>query len=317
MISEPLVSVVVPVYNAMPYFESCIHSILAQTYENIEILLVDDGSTDGSGVFCDELEAQDARITVIHTDNCGVASARNRALEIARGEWLVFVDSDDIVESWHVEALLSEARGDGAEIALGGYRLLEAEGPGRLLAPSSAQSPVPARRAIEMLMYQEGVDTAPWGKLFRADTFAKVRFPPLPSSEDLATVYKPLLKSSKVAIVRDSGYRYRVTTGSLSASKLEEAAWDVARTASEEILKNYPDLERACCCRRLSFAFHVMAQTQNSLVANELWHEIVATRGVVLRDKRARGKARAAALASFAGRSVALAIARHQIKSKD
>ena len=316
MMGKPLVSVIVPIYNAMPYLEPCIHSIIVQTYDNIEILLVDDGSTDGSGVFCDELEARDARITAIHTNNCGVGSARNRALEVARGEWLIFVDSDDIVESWHVETLLSEAQGSNAEIALGGYRLLESDGLGQLLTPSSEQSPVSARRAIEMLMYQEGIDTAPWGKLFRADTFAKVRFPSLPSSEDLATVYKTLLKSSKVAIVRDSGYRYRATTGSLSASKLEEDAWDVARRASEGILKIYPDLERACCCRRLSFAFHVMTQTQNSLVLDELWREVITTRGVVLRDKRARGEARSAALVSFAGRDIALAIAKQRIKSK-
>ena len=313
---EPLVSVIVPVYNAMPYLESCIHSITIQTYEKIEILLVDDGSMDGSGVLCDEMAALDDRISAIHTDNSGVGLARNRALDVARGEWFAFVDSDDIVESWHVEALLNEALGSGAEVALGGYRLLESDGLSRLISPSSKQSPVSARRAIEMLMYQEGVDTAPWGKLFRADTFAKVRFPSLPSSEDLATVYKPLLNSTKVAIMRDSGYRYRVTAESLSSSKLEEAAWDVARTASDEILKIYPNLERACCCRRLSFAFHVMAQTQDSLVMNELWREVVAVRGTVLRDKRARRKARAAALASFAGRNIALAIAKHGIKSK-
>lgn len=315
--SEPLVSVIVPVYNAMPYLEQCIHSITAQTYENIEILLVDDGSIDGSGAFCDEFAASDTRIIAIHTDNSGVGLARNRALDVACGEWFVFVDSDDIVESWHVETLLNEALESSAEVALGGYRLLERDSLAQLISPSSEQSPVSARRAIEMLMYQEGVDTAPWGKLFRADTFTKVRFPSLPSSEDLATVYKPLLNSTKVAIVRDSGYRYRVTAESLSASKLEEAAWDVARMASEEILKTYPDLERACCCRRLSFAFHVMSQTQDSLVMNELWREVITTRGIVLRDKRARRKARVAALASFAGKGIALAIAKRRIKSKD
>lgn len=314
--SEPLVSIIVPVYNAMPYLEQCVHSIIGQTYESIEILLVDDGSIDGSGALCDELAVLDTRITAIHTDNSGVGLARNRALDVACGEWFVFVDADDVVERWHVEALLNEAYRTGAEVALGGYRLLESDGLGQLFAPPSEQSPVSARRAIEMLMYQEGVDTAPWGKLFRADTFAKVRFPPLPSSEDLATVYKPLLKSSKVAIVMDSGYRYRVTAESLSASKLEEAAWDVARTASEEILKIYPDLEWACCCRRLSFAFHVMSQTQDSLVMNELWREVITTRDIVLRDKRARRKARVAALASFAGKGIALAIAKRRIKSK-
>lgn len=307
---EPLVSVIVPVYNSTPYLEKCVCSITAQMYKNLEVILVDDGSEDGSGNLCDEFAAKDARVVAIHSRNEGAGKARNRALDIARGEWIAFVDSDDIVETWYVDALLTAVLAEDAEVALGGYRMLQSSNRGLLVEPTERQPVVSARRALEMLMYQEGVDTAPWGKLFRADKFKNVRFPSLASSEDLATIYKPLLKSTKVAIVRDSGYRYRTIEGSLSCSNREEAAWDVARNITEEILGTYPDLNKACSCRRLSFAFHVMAQTHDQFVMNELWNEIVDTRACVLRDSRARRKARAAALASFAGRRIALAIAR-------
>ncbi len=311
--SEPLVSVIVPVHNAMPYLGACIRSVTGQAYANMKIIVVNDGSTDGSGGLCDELAARDARITVIHKSNGGVGTARNCALAAASGEWITFVDSDDILEPWCVSALLSAVRASDAEVAIGGYRTIQKGGkPGGLVAPIEERASVSARRALEMLMYQEGVDTAPWGKLFRADMLDGVRFPSLPSSEDLATVYKPLLKSTKVAIVRDSGYRYRVIPESLSSSRREEAAWYVAREVADDILERYPDLYRACSCRRLSFAFHVMAQAQDPDVVCSLWREVIATRGCVLKDGRARKKARVAALLSYAGRGIVLEALRHQ-----
>lgn len=308
--NEPLVTVATPVYNVKPYLEECVKSITAQTHTNLEIILVDDGSTDGSGILCDDLAVQDSRIAVIHKSNGGVSAARNSALDSAHGEWIAFVDSDDVLEPWHIATLLSAARESEAEVALGGYRTLRGSALGQLVVPAETRSTVPARRALEMLLYQEGVDTAPWSKLFRADRLEGVRFPPLPSSEDLATVYKPLLKSKKVAIVKDSGYRYRVIEGSLSSSRQEEASWRVAREIAGDILKTYPDLRKACSCRRLSFAFHVMEQAKDPSVVSKLWREVVATRGCVLRDRRARNKARAAALVSYAGRGVAIAIMR-------
>ena len=94
----PLISVIIPVYNIMEYLPRCVHSVTAQTYQNLEILLVDDGSTDGSGELCDRLAKEDPRIKVFHKENGGSSSARNLGLRNARGECVGFVDSDDYVE---------------------------------------------------------------------------------------------------------------------------------------------------------------------------------------------------------------------------
>ena len=94
----PLISVIVPVYNIMDYLPRCVQSLGQQTYRNLEILLVDDGSTDGTGQLCDRLAAQDGRIRVLHKENGGTSSARNMGIEKALGEFLGFVDSDDYVE---------------------------------------------------------------------------------------------------------------------------------------------------------------------------------------------------------------------------
>ena len=101
-----MISVIVPVYNVEPYLRKCLDSILAQTYRNLEILVIDDGSTDGSGRICDEYAGRDERIKVFHTENHGLSCARNLGLDNANGEWIGFVDSDDWIEPDMYEVLL-------------------------------------------------------------------------------------------------------------------------------------------------------------------------------------------------------------------
>ena len=115
--SEPVISVIIPVYNVEPYLRRCLDSVTGQTYAALEILLVDDGSTDGSGGICDEYAAKDVRVKVIHKKNGGAALARNAGLETASGGWIGFVDSDDYIESDPYEYLLDLAERTGADIA--------------------------------------------------------------------------------------------------------------------------------------------------------------------------------------------------------
>ena len=106
---EPLVSVIVPVYNVSKYLKQCLDSITAQSYKNLEIILVDDGSTDGSNRICDEYADNDARIKVIHKENGGQASARNEAAKIAQGEYIIYIDSDDYINKMHIQNLIQVA----------------------------------------------------------------------------------------------------------------------------------------------------------------------------------------------------------------
>ncbi len=115
---ECLVSIIIPVYNVEKYLEACVYSVLAQTYQNIEIILVDDGSEDSSGTIADTLKARDTRIRVIHQTNAGVSAARNRGMEMATGEYLMFVDGDDYIAADCVEYMLSLAEKTQAEFCL-------------------------------------------------------------------------------------------------------------------------------------------------------------------------------------------------------
>lgn len=102
---ESIVSVIVPVYNVASYLPACIDSVLAQTFADFELLLVDDGSTDGSGDICDDYACRDVRVTVLHQPNAGPAAARNAALDVAQGEYVAFVDSDDVIHRQYLEVL--------------------------------------------------------------------------------------------------------------------------------------------------------------------------------------------------------------------
>lgn len=121
---KPLISVIVPVYKAEPYFDKCISSIANQTYTNMEIILVDDGSTDGSSELLDEIAGKDIRIKVVHKENGGVSSARNKGLELAHGEYISFVDSDDTLDPDMYETLISTAEQYNAAVAHCSYSRL-------------------------------------------------------------------------------------------------------------------------------------------------------------------------------------------------
>lgn len=300
---EPMVSIIIPIYNAASYLPSCLESVVDQSYGNLQIILVDDGSNDGSRDICKQWEKKDARITTIVQPNSGAAVARNTALDQVEGEWLLFIDADDIVMPWHVDVLLDTALEAGVDIVAGGYRtFFENVSDGVLISPKRDKVVDEASAILEMMLYQEGIDTSPWGKIYRWDSFSDVRFPNVKSSEDLATVYKAFLNATTAAAIKDCGYRYRHVAGSLSYSEKEEGSWFVARDLALEVESIYPNLRKACDSRRLSHAFHVMPLARRDDVIERLWGEILNTRISVVKDSRARKKVRIAAISSFLGK---------------
>ena len=128
--NQPLVSIIIPVYNTAPYLEQCLEAIIHQTYENIEVILVDDGSTDESGAICERYARQDNRIQVVHKSNGGQSSARNVALDMMTGEWVLFVDSDDWIETNTLEVIFSHKEDQADIIEFGfSYSTTEREDP--------------------------------------------------------------------------------------------------------------------------------------------------------------------------------------------
>lgn len=207
-----MITVIVPVYNVESYLEKCVDSILAQTYGDLEILLVDDGSTDRSGQICDEYEGIDSRIRVVHTENRGLSEARNRGLTEAKGEWIGFVDSDDWIDQDMYESLLRRALETGADIAECGIR---AEKPSGTVARKRKVMVLSGEEAVSELLLSNLGNVA-WDKLYRKSCFETVRFPAGRLFEDVATTYRLLTEAGTVCTVEDCKYHHLQRQGSLA-----------------------------------------------------------------------------------------------------
>ncbi len=219
------VSIIVPVYNVSVFLTRCLNSIVDQSYTDIEIILVDDGSTDGSSAICDEWAEKDSRIKVIHKQNGGLSSARNAGLEVASGEYVVFVDGDDFVDAAYIEKLLDAARGSNADIAMCNYRFVDESG--KEIANDNythysrqdAFDSYEALRLFEDKSYRTFFDVV-WNKIFKRKLFDDVRFPEgINVVEDIAVM--PILyhKAEKVCVVDDALYNYVYRAESLSHAK--------------------------------------------------------------------------------------------------
>ena len=191
-----MISVIVPVYNVELYLRKCIDSILAQTYRDLEILIIDDGSTDGSGAICDEYK-KDERVRVFHTDNHGLSAARNLGLDNATGDWIGFVDSDDWIEPDLFEKSIS---------CIGDADILCFSGEGKYTG----------FQAVVALVCG-GISSSAWGKLYRRNCFFSTRFPEGRVHEDTATTYKILYKSEEILCQNIGGYHYCKRAGSITS----------------------------------------------------------------------------------------------------
>lgn len=212
METVPLISIITPVYNVERYLSRCIESILGQTFQRWELLLVDDGSTDRSGVICDTYALQDARIRIIHKENTGQADSRNMALHEARGTLIGFVDSDDWIEPDMYETLWKTLETNGADIAICGYSLDYKDSS----EPSCNEGDTlvyTGDEALELILEDKTIKSFLWDKLFRRELLTE----PMPKSyyyEDYATLFKWFLNANKVAFCRQPKYHYRQRKGS-------------------------------------------------------------------------------------------------------
>lgn len=170
----PLVSVIVPAYKTEPFLEKCIASIIAQTYESLEIILVDDGSPDRCGQICDQMAERDHRIRVIHQDNQGLSAARNRGIDECRGEYILFVDSDDWIEPETVECLLKASIDAGADVSCCG--VVWETGKDSVASPLTSVKKTYEGETIITAALKEEFAPFAWNKLWKADLFGKKEF---------------------------------------------------------------------------------------------------------------------------------------------
>lgn len=210
------VSVIVPVYNMEKYLSRCVDSILAQTYANLEVILVDDGSKDSSPAICDKYAERDGRIKVVHKENGGLSSARNAGLDVASGDYIGFVDSDDYISSDMYSQLCRRLDNSDCEIANVMYVRADENGkttPSKV--PHNTDKEISSEQFARELMLHTG-DVSVCTKLFKSELFNNIRFPEGKLNEDLLFILDVLGRVKKIAFVAYVGYFYFTRSGSIS-----------------------------------------------------------------------------------------------------
>lgn len=319
MTSGDLVSVIVPVYNVKDYLEECFASVCAQTYGNVEIILVDDGSTDGSGELCDELASRDDRAVVVHKVNGGLSDARNAGLRFARGNWISFVDSDDYISPVFIEVLLGAAVKTSCEISAVPFGTPFKDGEPCPLAENAdlhvALKCLPSE-AVQRLMLYQALDTGAQWRLYSKKSLGADPFPVGLYYEDLASIYKIIRKVDYVAVVECRAlYAYRLRGDSIIRQGYKhikgESAIRIATELYSDISTWYPSLTCAVASRCFSLCRMVFAQIPwvsskgpSCEFANDsemLWEVLKMHRKAVLLDPRARKRERLAAAIAYLG----------------
>ena len=243
---SPLVTVIVPVYKVEPYLEKCVDSVLCQTYSNLEVILVDDGSPDRCGEMCEVYAGLDSRVRVIHQENRGLSGARNTGLDVCQGEYVLFVDSDDWVEEIAVERLLQANVDNKTEAACCGY--FDENGKGSKAHPLVRTEIVYKGDRILPSAVDGQFGLFAWNKLWKRDLFTKEnRFPMGRFFEDLSTTWKFFDQCNRVVCIPDILFHYRIRRDSISNTKnmknlvdhwtAYKERYDVMAIRSEEFLR--------------------------------------------------------------------------------
>lgn len=260
--NNPLVTVIVPVYKVEPYLRRCLDSIVNQTYKNLEIILIDDGSPDNCGVICDEYAEIDKRIKVIHKKNGGLSSARNVGLDVFKGEYVSFVDSDDVVSLDMIEYLYDLISDNNAEISVCLHEIVRDNHRWISFKNVNNQTVTP-KECIKKLLYNDGVDTSAWAKLYKASLFNNVRYPQGKLFEDIATTYKLFFNANRIALGNEAKYSYILRNSSIVGSSFNEKKLDLLEMTDEmgrNVLNVYPDLSKAVLRRRVYARFSTLNQ---------------------------------------------------------
>lgn len=307
---EELISVIVPVYNVEDYVEKCIESIINQTYKNLEIILVDDGSIDSSGKICDELAQKDKRIRVIHKENGGLSNARNIGMQNAAKEgYYAFVDSDDYLNKEYLMVLYNLMKSGKYKISIcnsldvdeKGKSIRSKKETGLLLSMNGLE-------ALKIMLYQKYYDTSAWGKLFDKNLFSEISFPEEKLFEDLGTIYKIMLRANGVIFLDRKLYNYVHRKNSISGDDYNFRKNDYLEFAEEiyeKVTNDYPALKNAAASRCISVASHLMLQmycnnkNEYKLQRYYMYNKITKYRKGLIFDKNIRKKNKIMIFGSF------------------
>lgn len=308
MTEELVISVIVPVYNVERYFASCLDSILSQDYKNLEIILINDGSTDFSLKIAETYAEKEDRIAVYNFENEGLAETRNRGLSVATGDWVTFVDADDMLLPGAIKMMMRVANETDAGIVEGKTICGKTHGNIKYKNFYKTQTFTPLK-AIENVLYQKKLLPSMCGKLFKKELFDNLKFEKGILYEDLSLFYKVFERANIIAETEFPVYFYRTNEDSIIHT-WQQHRLDVLKVTEdmEEYLReNYPDILPAAKDRRLSANFNMYALCSlngEKKSALQCWEHIKKNRRTSLFNHKVRLKNKAGILLSYLGRHI-------------
>lgn len=230
-----MISIIVPVYNVERYLKKCIESLIHQTYRNIEIILVDDGSTDRSKEICDAYAKEDFRIRVIHQENQGLSQTRRNGLEIAKADYVVFVDSDDYVDERFVEKLWKLME-NNVDMALVGFKNIDETGKIVPIKPEKSEI-LEKEDMLDRFLLQKPYINAMWNKCYKKEILEKIDFPSGILFEDFAVIYRIIDQCGRIALSSETLYNYRIREDSIMTQEFTLKKMDLIKNSDD--MKSY------------------------------------------------------------------------------
>lgn len=322
MLDNPLVSVIVPVYNVEKYVRRCLESIAMQTYQPLQIIVIDDGSQDASGNICDEFQKLYQDWIVIHKENGGLSDARNTGIEIAEGEYISFIDSDDFLSPFFYEIMLGCILRDKTDIVALAHStpFWDEDGEESVQLAADAEDyqcvAVKNTEAIEPMLYMEHVTGAQL-KIYKKQIFNGVRFPKGYLYEDVATTYRLFLEADRISIVTASLYAYRRRADSIVRQTFSEKKMvmlEITDKLMADIREKAPELTNAAAARCFAgiFGIYLQIPKREKALRKKAWEHILRYRKFILTDRspRLRRKDKIAAIVTFLGMDLAYEIGR-------
>lgn len=268
---KDLISIIIPVYNVHEFLERCINSLINQTYKNIEIILIDDGSVDGSSEICDDFSKKDSRVKVIHKKNEGVSIARNVGLENALGRYITFVDSDDYVENTYIEVLYNLCSKDDVDISICGT--INEASDGKVWGTTEKMnSMINGKDAIELMLNRMFFGWTCWTKMYKSVTIKKFKFrDDLKIAEDVDFLYKALKSAKKVNVnTYETLYHYAKRENSATSVKYNDSRkkemelYKIIKEDMERLIPNASKKIDAWLFKRVLFDIRIILRTDKN-----------------------------------------------------
>lgn len=300
---KPLISIIIPVYNVEQYLDYCMESVLVQDYKNLEIILIDDGSTDSSGNMCDEYAKNDSRVKVIHKKNGGLSSARNIGIEVMTGKYLTFVDSDDYIRIDYVSRMYKYILEDDTDLVVCSYKKILGEESYRNISNRRTQHYVYDAEMVRYKMIARQIPMYAHGKLYRARLIGWLNFPEGRLYEDVPTIWNVVKHIEKVTYATDELYFYRQRVDSIVNGKYKHRRMDQVYFAEQiyDEVKNVQELKYAAGTKCFFSAVDNYALVSEKFPDDKKYLENVIRRfrGEVVKDSSAEKNLKIMALVSY------------------